>query len=391
MTLHRNAKTTPSSRLVPGPARGRETPARGTGPPRGRRAQISLVLFWAGPSYHRRPHASPGGTITMAEVLASTASSGHQPAADGVLYDPLCEVRFAMVIYGGVSLAIYINGIVQEVLSLVRATAPATAAQGEIRPLLASPAAQSGSEKVYRKLGQMFSLAGSHDDLQEVWQQVQSGATPPIRARFVMDVLSGTSAGGINAMFLAKALAANAPLRKLQTLWQEEGDIVKLINDKASLEASLRPQQPPQSLLNSQRMYQEAARCPRRHGRRCRQELAALAARGRARSLLHDHRHRRPDAADHPRRPRRGRTPPPQRLSFPVRPQGPQPEERLRVRGQPVPRLRRTLHLRVPVRLRADGAVRHLPCPADDARAFDQAVLRSRHRPVAAVLHGLHR
>jgi hypothetical protein len=33
------------------------------------------------------------------------------------------EVRFAVVMYGGVSLAIYINGIAQELLRLVRSTA----------------------------------------------------------------------------------------------------------------------------------------------------------------------------------------------------------------------------------------------------------------------------
>ena len=33
------------------------------------------------------------------------------------------EVRFAVVMYGGVSLAIYINGVAQELLRLVRSTA----------------------------------------------------------------------------------------------------------------------------------------------------------------------------------------------------------------------------------------------------------------------------
>ena len=33
------------------------------------------------------------------------------------------EVRFAVVMYGGGSLAIYINGIAQELLKMVRATA----------------------------------------------------------------------------------------------------------------------------------------------------------------------------------------------------------------------------------------------------------------------------
>jgi hypothetical protein len=35
------------------------------------------------------------------------------------------EVRFAVVMYGGVSLAIYINGITQELLHMVRSTAEA--------------------------------------------------------------------------------------------------------------------------------------------------------------------------------------------------------------------------------------------------------------------------
>ena len=33
------------------------------------------------------------------------------------------ETRFAVVMYGGVSLAIYINGVAQELYSMVRATA----------------------------------------------------------------------------------------------------------------------------------------------------------------------------------------------------------------------------------------------------------------------------
>ena len=33
------------------------------------------------------------------------------------------EIRFAVVMYGGVSLAIYINGVAQELFKMVRATA----------------------------------------------------------------------------------------------------------------------------------------------------------------------------------------------------------------------------------------------------------------------------
>ena len=35
-------------------------------------------------------------------------------------YDATSEVRFGLVLYGGVSLAIYINGVVRELLNMVR-------------------------------------------------------------------------------------------------------------------------------------------------------------------------------------------------------------------------------------------------------------------------------
>ena len=46
-------------------------------------------------------------------------------AANSPKADYTQEVRFAIVMYGGVSLAIYINGITQELLRLVRSTAEA--------------------------------------------------------------------------------------------------------------------------------------------------------------------------------------------------------------------------------------------------------------------------
>jgi hypothetical protein len=78
-----------------------------------------------------------------------------------------------------------------------------------------------------------------------------SGAN--IRTRFVVDVLSGTSAGGLNSIFLAKALVNNRSMDGLKRLWMEEGDINRLLNDKKS--GWLPPGSDPTSLLNSQRMY----------------------------------------------------------------------------------------------------------------------------------------
>src|SRR5215211_1382589 len=156
------------------------------------------------------------------------------------------EVRFAVVMYGGVSLAIYINGVAQELLKMVRATAADTQGAG---PLLSDEELR-GTERVYRQLGQILGREG---------EEAQKPVDPntPIHTRFTVDILSGTSAGGINAVYLAKALANGQTIDQLKQLWVEEGDILKLINDSKSVEQldGLKAQKPPKSLLNSQRMY----------------------------------------------------------------------------------------------------------------------------------------
>lgn len=165
---------------------------------------------------------------------------------------PTQEVRFAVVMYGGVSLAIYINGVAQELLRMVRATAGDLDASGGYR--LHLPDARLGdtdTERVYRRLGRILRRSGPPLPLADA----RDGA--PVRTRFVVDVLSGTSAGGLNAVFLAKALANDQSIDQLKRLWLDEGDIGKLINDQESLADmdGMEPQDPPRSLLNSRRMY----------------------------------------------------------------------------------------------------------------------------------------
>src|SRR5215213_966014 len=163
------------------------------------------------------------------------------------------EVRFAVVMYGGVSLAIYINGIAQELLRMVRSTSR-------------SVDKLENTEKVYRRLSCLLSdpellknfreLVDSDEPLPKediVHERMKQNT---VYTRFVVDVLSGTSAGGINAVYLAKALANDQDLDELKSLWVTEGDIGLLINDKRSVAGlHLTNQQPPQSLLNSRRMY----------------------------------------------------------------------------------------------------------------------------------------
>src|SRR6266567_1564929 len=159
------------------------------------------------------------------------------------------EVRFAVVIYGGVSLAIYINGIVQEMLRMVRSTALPVE---KLSPL----------EKVYRELACSVASAtpsasdamGPGDDWDERIQVLDTPSPWP-RTKFVVDILSGTSAGGINAIYCAKALACGQSLDQLAQMWINVADIDKLLNDRGSIEPPLQLQAPPKALLNGRWMY----------------------------------------------------------------------------------------------------------------------------------------
>ena len=135
------------------------------------------------------------------------------------------EYRIAVVMYGGISLAIYMNGIAHELLAMVRSTADGVH--------------RESTEAIYRKLA--LKLSEENDG--------------GVHTKFVIDIISGTSAGGINGVFLAKALAHGASLDALKTVWVEEGDFQKLLNDQTHPDIQLDRQIPPRSLLSGERMY----------------------------------------------------------------------------------------------------------------------------------------
>ena len=200
-------------------------------------------------------------------------------AANSPRADYTQEVRFAIVMYGGVSLAIYINGITQELLRLVRSTAEAGKLKKgtEVTRVTLSGSRNDDlglkpTERVYRQLSYLLSDKSLLEECRGLAEQQEKGTAPdaltkrlqalseddnrPITLKFVVDILSGTSAGGINAIYLAKALANDQSIDELKRLWINEGDIGVLINDKMSVSGLTLPKpSPPQSLLNSQRMY----------------------------------------------------------------------------------------------------------------------------------------
>jgi patatin-related protein len=154
------------------------------------------------------------------------------------------EYRFSVVMYGGVSLAVYMNGVAQELWHLVRSTARSDS-DDEFRfcdpsdPSATPSSSLRSTEMIYRGVARALNDVGVDD------------------VRFIVDVISGTSAGGINGIFLAKALTDDAlDFGTLQRLWIDEGALEKLLNDKQTWSLTKLPnQESPRSLLCSDRMY----------------------------------------------------------------------------------------------------------------------------------------
>ena len=136
----------------------------------------------------------------MATIVAEPVTAPPDLPAD----QDTRELRLALVCYGGVSLAIYMHGITKELEKLVRASARhAESDENPFRP--------DQTEYAY-----FNALA-------------RKAAVDGYRTRVVVDIISGTSAGGINGVCLAKAIALDAPQDGLRDLWLTKGAILKLL------------------------------------------------------------------------------------------------------------------------------------------------------------------
>ena len=115
------------------------------------------------------------------------------------------ELRIALICYGGVSLAVYMHGVTKEVWKLARAS----------RAYHAGEPRAAGVQGVYRSL------------LEDIEHSEQ------IRLRVLPDILTGASAGGINAVFLAQAIHSGQSLEPLTDLWLECADVDQLVDPDA--------------------------------------------------------------------------------------------------------------------------------------------------------------
>ncbi|MEQ9395577.1 patatin-like protein [Haliea sp.] len=131
---------------------------------------------------------------------------------------PERELRLALVCYGGVSLAVYMHGITREILKLVRASRAYHALAGD-------EAASARYEDESRHRGELDTEAVYFKLLQQI------GGT--VRLRVLVDVIAGASAGGINGIMLARALAFDLSLDDHRKLWLELADVDELLDPEA--------------------------------------------------------------------------------------------------------------------------------------------------------------
>lgn len=108
------------------------------------------------------------------------------------------EIRIGLVLYGGVSLAVYIYGVVLEVQRLL-------AAGAELERHLED----GGDATRLSPYARALDAAGA--------------------SKVSVDIVSGTSAGGINGILLAKALARGTDVGLARELWVKKGDVGLLL------------------------------------------------------------------------------------------------------------------------------------------------------------------
>src|SRR4051812_12749401 len=111
------------------------------------------------------------------------------------------ELRIALVCYGGVSLAVYMHGITKEIWRLAKASQAVHSSDG----------AEAEYGGIYAKLLRTIAAEAEVD------------------LRVFVDILAGASAGGINAIFLSRAIATGQALDPLTDLWLDGADVDALL------------------------------------------------------------------------------------------------------------------------------------------------------------------
>ncbi|PVB60889.1 patatin-like protein [Labrenzia sp. 011] len=130
------------------------------------------------------------------------------------------ELRLGLVFYGGVSLAIYMHGVSRELLNLVRASSFRLDRNG-------SGSGEGASDR------DLPPVQSAYKDLLDV-------LSPVADVRVVVDAIAGASAGGVNGIMLARAIAHDLPLDSHSRLWLENADVTRLARPQSGLSRYLK-------------------------------------------------------------------------------------------------------------------------------------------------------
>lgn len=125
------------------------------------------------------------------------------------------ELRLAIVCSGGISLAVYMHGIAKELLKLARAS-----------KLYHS--VHDAALKRERSFADLPPTPDRETDTEEIYFDLLREIGAGLDLRVIVDVIAGASAGGINSVLLARALAHDLPFDVLREMWLTGADVEAL-------------------------------------------------------------------------------------------------------------------------------------------------------------------
>jgi patatin-related protein len=163
-------------------------------------------------------NADSAGSVDPGNGQVASRANGDAPPGSGSTGTDRVHVslatqrlRLAVTMSGGVSLAVWMGGVAREINLLTQASDLRVRGPGEVGvPAPARPPAGGLALRVRDLYGQLLDL-------------VDMTAT--------VDVLSGTSAGGVNAAILGLANARRLDIGSLRDLWLQAGAFDQLLRD----------------------------------------------------------------------------------------------------------------------------------------------------------------
>ena len=126
------------------------------------------------------------------------------------------ELRLAVILTGGISLTVHMHGVSKELLKLVRAS--------KVYHQVPHSKRQISSYSEYNN------VKTRETDTEEIYFELLQEIGKYVDARIIIDVIAGSSAGGVNGVFLAHALAHDLSIDKHRKMWLNHADVIELMD-----------------------------------------------------------------------------------------------------------------------------------------------------------------